>query len=95
MAFSVCQPVDRNEDPLSSPYKVAIAFYWNYLYWVTMLLDTIVLVGKKKFHKVTTSHLSIHCFGILHFWIHARYAPGGHGTLDIMTGINAVMFSVD
>ena len=88
MLFSVCQPIDRDEDPLSSPYKVAVAFYWYYLINITTLLDTIILVGRKKFHRVTASHLWLQCCAVLIFWTVARYAPGGHETMDIMTGMS-------
>ena len=87
MVFSVCQPIDRDEDPLSSPYRVAVAFYWKYLINITKLIDTIILVGRKKFRRVTASHLWLQCCAVLICWIFARYAPGGHETIGIMTGM--------
>ena len=89
--FLVCQPLDRNDDPLSSPYKVAMAWYWMYLTRISTLLDTLILVGRKKFGKVTTFHVVVHCYSVLYFWIHARYAAGGHGTLDLITATSTLV----
>ena len=87
----MCQPVDRNDDPLSSPYKVAMAWYWMYLTRISTLLDTMILVGRKKFHKVTTYHVLVHCYTVIFFWIHCRFAPGGHGTLDLLTASSTMV----
>ena len=89
--FSVCHPIDNSEDPLSSPYKVAMAWYWMYLTRISTLLDTMILIGRKKFHKVTNYHIIVHCYSMLHYWTHTRYAAGGHGTLDIMIGATTVV----
>ena len=62
-----------------------MAWYWMYLTRISTLLDTVILVGRKKFCKVTTFHVVIHCCSVLYFWTHARYAAGGHGTLVLIT----------
>lgn len=61
-----------------------MAWYWMYLTRLTTLLDTMFLVGRKKFHKITTTHVLLYSYTTVHFWIHARYAAGGHGTLDMI-----------
>ena len=50
-----------------------------------------ILVGRKKFHKVTTYHVLVHCYTVIFFWIHCRFAPGGHGTLDLLTASSTMV----
>ena len=51
-------------------------YYCIYLYKLFELLATIILVLRKKAHKVTYVHLFNHAFTTLYIWTYARYAPG-------------------
>ena len=51
-------------------------YYCIYLYKLFEMLATIILVLRKKSHKVTYVHLINHAFTTLYIWTYARYAPG-------------------
>ena len=55
---------------------MVLIYYCIYLYKLFELLATIILILRKKLHKVTLVHLLNHTFTTLYIWTYARYAPG-------------------
>ena len=74
--ISACKPLDHDGDEDSVSFKMVHIYYCIYLYKLFELLATIILVLRKKAHKVTYVHLFNHAFTTLYIWTYARYAPG-------------------
>jgi hypothetical protein len=71
----VCQTVDFNPDPESAAYKAMLAWYWSYWLMVVAIIDTFILVARKKFHRVNKILIFADSSSILHVWVRARYGP--------------------
>ncbi|KAJ9598712.1 hypothetical protein L9F63_010598, partial [Diploptera punctata] len=84
-----CEPVDYSMKPMALKHARAVYFY--YILKIVDLLDTMFLILRKKYRKVTWLHLYQHAGMVMIGWIWARYFAGGHGTLTVLFNCLAQM----
>ncbi|PAA86156.1 hypothetical protein BOX15_Mlig007849g1 [Macrostomum lignano] len=71
-----CDPVDYSDSPLAM--RMASVCWWFYVSKVIELMDTVLIVLRKKNEQLSFLHIYHHATMILLWWSGARYVPGGH-----------------
>lgn len=88
----VCQDVERDADPSSNGYQMAVTIWWATMFRYLDFMDTFFFIVKKKFGHVNALQTIHHFLMPIYGWIVLNYGPGGQDSFGGM--VNTIVHTI-